>query len=290
VFRRGDGPQTLLQRGVVAENLAIFADISRLYPAMGRFHHHFFAALSVTFLLGCMHHEASVRTASLPAPSQAPVQHTGRLWIELGDSTWEHQCRVPQGQRELCFSGVRRAAFGSLRRSLWSSFPEVLLREGEYVPRGDYLLKLDVTIDASAPDQSERPGWSAVATGGFELSRDGKVLRSEKLGSRSRADFGYGGALGTAAGEVVDAFAIHVAQVLSEMPEERPLHAVPLPAVVAEVISPVPAPAPVNVPELPPASTPVAEPAPAPTATPEAPAEPAPAAGPIEAPVPLAAQ
>jgi hypothetical protein len=273
-----------MQPGAVAENFAIFTHVSRLCPAMGRFKLHFFAALSAALSFGCMHHEASVRTASLPAPSQAPVQHTGRLWIELGDATWEHQCRTPTGLRELCFTGVRRAAFGSLRRSLWSSFPEVVLREGDFVPRGDYLLKLDVTIDASAPDRSARPGWSAIATGGFELSRDGKVLRSEKLGSRSRADFGYGSALGTAAGEVVDAFAVHVAQVLSDIPEDRPLHAAPLPAVVAEVISPVNVPVPVNVPELPPPAAPSGEPAvePAPAA------ETAPAA--IEAPVPLAAQ
>jgi hypothetical protein len=255
---------------------------------MGRFKLHHFAALSITLLSGCMHHEASVRTASLPAPSQTPVQHTGRLWVELGDATWEHQCRTPAGQRELCFTGVRRAAFGSLRRSLWSSFPEVLLREGDFVPRGDYVLKIDVTLDASAPDDAGRPGWSAVATGGFALSRDGKLLRSEKLGSRSRADFGYGSALGNAAGEVVDAIALHVAEVLSGLPEDRPLRAVPLPAVVAEVLAPVNVP--VNVPESPavpqsPTPAPPAELVPA-----ASPAAEAPAASPVEAPVPVAAQ
>jgi hypothetical protein len=249
-----------------------------------------FSALALCLLGGCMHHDAQVRTASLPTPSASPVQHTGRLWVELGDATWEHQCRVPKGQREVCFSGVRRAAFVALTRSLWNSFPEVALREGDAVPAGDYLLKLDVTVDALPPDQTERTGWSALATGAFELSRDGQLLRSEKLGSRSRADFGYGSALGVAAGEVVDAFALHVAEVLGSIPEDRPFPPVPLPAVMAEVIMPVSAPAAPAPAEPAPATVPPTptEPAPAPAA--DVPTElPAPAATPaalpIEAPV-----
>jgi hypothetical protein len=227
-----------------------------------------FSALALCLLAGCMHHDAQVRTASLPTPSASPVQHTGRLWVELGDATWEHQCRVPKGQREVCFSGVRRAAFGALTRSLWNSFPEVALREGDTVPVGDYLLRLDVTVDALPPDRAERTGWSALATGAFELSRDGQVLRSEKLGSRSRADFGYGSALGVAAGEVVDAFALHVAEVLGTIPEDRPRKPVPLPAVMAEVIMPVSAPAaPASAERLPEATPPTTtEPAAAPAA------------------------
>ena len=245
-----------------------------------------FSALALCLLGGCMHHDAQVRTASLPTPSPNPVQHTGRLWVELGDATWEHQCRVPKGQREVCFSGVRRAAFGALTRSLWNSFPEVALREGDTVSPGDYLLKLDVTVDAVPPDQTERTGWSAVATGAFELSRDGRVLRSERLGSRSRADFGYGSALGVAAGEVVDAFALHVAEVLGTIPEDRPLHPAPLPAVMAEVIMPVAAPpAPAQAEPAPAVAPPTStEPAPAPAA--DVPVElPAPAAAPAAPPI-----
>jgi hypothetical protein len=248
-----------------------------------------FSALALCLLGGCMHHDARVRTASLPTPSANPVQHTGRLWVELGDATWEHQCRVPKGQREVCFSGVRRAAFVALTRSLWNSFPEVMVREGDTVPPGDYLLKLDVTVDALPPDQTERTGWSALATGAFELSRDGHVLRSEKLGSRSRADFGYGSALGVAAGEVVDAFALHVAEVLGSIPEDRPLQPAPLPAVMAEVITPASAP-PVS---APPASLPstIEPPAAAPpvAAEPVGPVEPAATPVPSTDTTPLAA-
>lgn len=194
-------------------------------------------------LAGCMqHHEARVQTARLPPPSATPVQHTGRLWVELGDATWENQCRTPPAQRLICFDGVRRAAFTALQRSLWASFPEIELRDGDVVRPGEYLLTLDVTIDAAAPD-ADGPGWSAVAAGRFRLTRDGKVLHEERLGSRSRATFAYGSALGVGAGEVVDAFASHVAEVLSNVPEERPLRPAPLPAVVAEVITPTPAPA-----------------------------------------------
>jgi len=189
-------------------------------------------------LAGCMqHHEAKVQTALLPPPSATPVQHTGKLWVELGNATWENQCRSPQGQRLLCFDGVRRAALVALERSLWTSFPEVTLREGDALQKGDYVLTLDITIDALPPD-AEGPGWSAQAAGGFRLSRDGRVLHEERLGSRSRASFPYGSALGVGAGEVVDAFAVHIAQVLGAVAEDRPLPAAPLPSVVAEVLTP----------------------------------------------------
>ncbi|HVY30587.1 MAG TPA: hypothetical protein VHB79_28705 [Polyangiaceae bacterium] len=217
-------------------------------------------SLLVSFLLaGCIqHHEAKVQTAMLPPPSAAPVQHTGKLWVELGDATWEYQCREPKNQRMLCFDGVRRAAFGALERSLWTSFPEVALRDGDKLEAGDYLLTLDITINALPPD-ADGPGWSALAAGGFRLTRDGKVLHEERLGSRSRAAFAYGGALGVGAGEVVDAFAAHVAEVLGGVAEERPLKAAPLPAVVAEVLTPAVAAAsapPAVVPPVAPASEP----------------------------------
>ncbi len=189
-------------------------------------------------LTGCLHHDAPVRGSLWPAPSATPVQHSGRLWVQLGEGTWEHQCRKPPGQRELCFSGVRRATLAGLERSLWSSFPEIRLREGDVVPAGDYLLELEVSVDALPPQEGERAGWSTLATGGFQLSRDGEVLRHERLGSRSRADFAYGRALGVAAGEVVDALAAHVGLVLGAVPEPRPLPPVPLPKVVVEVVAP----------------------------------------------------
>jgi hypothetical protein len=59
------------------------------------------------------------------------------------------------------------------------------------------------------------------------------------------------------AGEVVDAFAAHVAEVLGAVAEERPLRPAPLPAVVAEVLTPAADPAPVLAP------APAEEPAPA---------------------------
>lgn len=223
------------------------------------------SVLSAGVLLGCMQqHDAKVQTALLPPPTAAPVQHTGKLWVELGDATWETQCRSPQGQRQVCFEGVRKTTFGALERSLWTSFPEVVLRDGHVIPRGDYLLRLDVTLDALAPD-ADGPGWSALAAGGFRLSRDGKTLHEEKLGSRSRPSFAYGSALGVAAGEVVDAIAAHVAEVLGAVAEERPLRAAPLPAVMVEVITPAPAVAP--------ESAPVAAPTPAAPVEPAAPAQ-----------------
>jgi hypothetical protein len=187
--------------------------------------------------------------------------------VELGEATWENQCRTPRAQRLLCFDGVRRAAFGAIERSVWTSFPQVALREGHALLPGDYLLQLDVTLDAAPPD-AEGPGWSAVASGGFRLSRDGKVLHEERLGSRSRATFAYGSALGVGAGEVVSAFAAHVAQVLGAVPEEHPLQPSPLPAVIAEVLTPAPAASPADTPSGAPAT-----PAESSPAAPSAPAE-----------------
>lgn len=255
---------------------------------MGMLNRFVFTAVSCVLFAGCMQtHEAKVQTALLPPPSATPVQHTGRLWVELGTDTWENQCRTPKGQRMLCFDGVRRATFGALQRSLWTSFPGVALREGDALAPGDYVLTLDVTINAQAPD-AEGPGWSAVAAGGFRLSRDGKVLHEERLGSRSRPAFAYGGALGVGAGEVVDAFASHIAEVLSGVAEERPLRAAPLPAVVAEILTPgAPAAAPATTTPAPAAApaievvpmTPEAVPTPA-AAIEVAPPAPAPAAEP----------
>ncbi len=220
-------------------------------------------ALACFSLVGCLqHHTAKVQTALLPPPTATPVLHTGKLWVELGSATWENQCRTPKNQRVLCFDGVRRAAFNALSRSLWTSFPEVALRDGDPLETGDYVLTLDVTIDALPPD-AEGPGWSALAAGGFRLSRDGKVVREERLGSRSRAAFPYGTALGVGAGEVVDAFAAHIAEVLGAIPEERPLPIAPLPAVMAEVLTPAHPVAPAQeAPALPaPSALPVASPA-----------------------------
>ena len=102
------------------------------------------SALAGSMLAGCMQqHEAKVQTALLPPPSASPVQHTGRLWVELGSATWENQCRTPKGQRMLCFDGVRRATFGALERSLWTTFAEVALRDHDAVQAGDYVLTLD---------------------------------------------------------------------------------------------------------------------------------------------------
>lgn len=215
------------------------------------------STLAGVSLAGCMqHHSAKVQTALLPPPTATPVLHTGKLWVELGPATWETQCRSPKNQRLLCFDGVRRATATALARSLWTSFPEIALRDdGEKLETGDYVLTLDITLDAIPPD-AEGPGWSALAAGGFRLSRDGKVVREERLGSRSRASFPYGAALGVGAGEVVDAFAAHIAEVLGAIPEERPLPPAPLPAVMAEVLTPAPS----TKPSAPPAALPVATP------------------------------
>jgi len=259
-FRGRDTRVNARARERETENLAIFTENSSIWAAMAAFKPVPLVALACCLLGGCMqNHEAKVQTALLPPPA-TPVRHTGRLWVELGSATWENQCRTPKGQRMVCFDGVRRSALGALERSLWTSFPDVAERDGDALGAGDYLLTLDVTIDALPPD-AEGPGWSAVAAGGFRLSRDGKVLHEERLGSRSRAAFAYGGALGVGAGEVVDAFAAHIAEVLGTVAEERPLRPAPLPAVVAEVLTPAAAQGPISpTVTAPPSDVPVSDP------------------------------
>ncbi|MEO6603606.1 MAG: hypothetical protein ABIQ16_27225, partial [Polyangiaceae bacterium] len=119
----------------------------------------------------------------------------------------------------------------ALTRSLWTSFPGVeVARSNKFVPPGDYVLHIDLDLEALPPD-ANAPGWSAGARGNWRLERDGQTLAGEQVSSRSRADFAYGAPLGAGASEVVDAIAVRIGMTLGGVPESRVISPVPLPAV-----------------------------------------------------------
>lgn len=175
-------------------------------------------------------------TSALPPAPEPVVRHASRLWVALEAGVGSAQCVIPKGKRQICFEEVDTALETSLARTLWTSFPGVdLLSRSDSPAPGDYVLKLELRLDA-VPPAAGGPGWAAAATGRWQLERDGVALARERVKSVSRADFGYGGPLGYAAGEVVDAIAVHIGTVLGAVPEKHPPLPRPLPPVTAEVV------------------------------------------------------
>ncbi len=191
--------------------------------------------LTSVVLTGCLPgHTAEVASRALPALPDPIVRHTTRIYVQLPEETTpDSQCVAYEGYQTLCFAGVRQAMETSLASLLWPSYPDVKLRRrGDELEPGDYLLQVELNLDALPPDRS-RYGWSAAAKGRWRLVRDGHPVKGESLSTRSRGDFAYGSGLGQAAGEVVDAVAAHIAQILVKLPETQPREPVLLPPVVA---------------------------------------------------------
>nr|PZN17266.1 MAG: hypothetical protein DIU78_24540 [Pseudomonadota bacterium] len=199
--------------------------------------------LSAALLLGCNaapfpHHTARVQTARIPPPPDPVVRHSARVWLELDPGVVPSQCVTPPGKRLICFEDVQQSLAKALARSLWTSFPEVeLLGRGDQPAPGDYRLIVNLELVPVPPGPSG-PGWATHAKGSFRLVRGGVVLAGQTFESRSRAEFAYGRPLGAAAGEVVDAIALHIGSELGRVPESNPDRPVPLPEVVATPLTP----------------------------------------------------
>lgn len=190
------------------------------------------------FVSGCStHHWAEVAQSELPPPAGNKVVHTDRLVVHLTGESDQTQCVAYEKYHPVCFYNVREAVEVGLVRGLWPSYPEVVIGEPKDAGPSDYLLQVDMTLDALPPDEAG-PGWSAGARSRFRLMREGKVLAEETLASRSRAHFPYGSPLGEGATEVVDATILHVATVVSQVPESRPDEAKPLPRVASRAMKP----------------------------------------------------
>lgn len=194
------------------------------------------ATLAAVALAGCgTHHWARVESAPLSPPKSAPVLHTSRVVVSVVDSTRETECVVYEKYSPVCFHNLRPSLEKGLENTLWASFPEVVVGSAKNAGPSDYVLEVDVTLDALPPDDAG-PGWSAGARSRFRLLREGKVLHEETLASRSRAVFPYGAPLGTGASEAVDATILHIAERVSAVPESRPHPEELLPTVAARRI------------------------------------------------------
>lgn len=184
-------------------------------------------------LVGCStHHWAEVSDTQLPPPAAAAVRHTSRVIVALSPDTLEPQCVVYEKHHPVCFFNLRPALERGLARSLWPAFPEVVV--GTFADAGpdDYVLQVEVLLDALPPDQTG-PGWSAGARGRFRLMRGAHVIAEQTTSSRSRAHFAYGSPLGEGATEVIDATVLHIAEALFSVPESKPDQPALLPRVAA---------------------------------------------------------
>lgn len=181
------------------------------------------------------HHWAEVATSSLPPPPGRKVLHTSPLHIRVADGTDQTQCLVHEEYRPVCYYNVRPAIEAGLERSLWPAFPAVTVDSAERAQPGDYVLEVDLDLDALPPDPSG-PGWSAGVRGRYRLLRDGQVRFEGTLATRSRAEFPYGAPLGTGASEAMDAALQHIAREISQVEENRPDPITPLPRVAGAVV------------------------------------------------------
>ena len=187
-------------------------------------------------LVGCStHHWAPIDAHDLPPPPSSAVRHSSRLLVELGDETDETQCVVYQKLHPVCFYNLRRALEAGLTGSLWPSFPEVEVGSLHQARPNDYVLQVDVLLDALPPD-GQGPGWSAGARGRFRLIRGGQVLHEETTAARSRGHFAYGTPLGEGATEAIDATIQHMVSSVFGVPEPDPLAPPSLPQVAFRTI------------------------------------------------------
>lgn len=222
-------------RPIIAENWARISSGTYDENAMKR---NFAAcAMSVVFLGCSTHHWAEVESSRLPPPSSQPVLHTSRIIIDVSPGTEENQCVVNEKHHPVCFYNVRPSLQAGLARNLWPSFPEVVVGAGNTAGPKDYVLQVDVTLDALPPDD-EGPGWSAGVRGRYRLLRAGVVLKEETTASRSRAHFPYGGPLGQGATEAMDATILHIAESLFQVEEAQPDEPATLPQVAARAFTP----------------------------------------------------
>jgi len=179
--------------------------------------------------------------------------------VHVVEATGETQCLAHADYHPVCYYNIRPAVEAGLQRNLWPAFPEVLLGTAEHARSGDYVLEVDLDLDALPPD-ARGPGWAAGVRGRYRLLRGGQVRYQGTLATRSRAEFPYGAPLGTGASEAMDAALQHIASEISQVEETRPDPLTPLPRVASSVV-PVRPPnkAPLEVPAKPePSSAPAA--------------------------------
>lgn len=193
-------------------------------------------ALSFVFLAGCTtHHWAEVATSTLPPPPGPKVLHSSALRVHVVSDTGETECVKHQDHHPVCYFNVRPAIEAGLVKNLWPAFPEVTIGSPETAAPSEYVLEVDLELDALPPDPSG-PGWAAGVRGRYRLLRDGKTVFESTLATRSRGEFPYGAPLGTGASEAMDAALQHIASDISQVEETRPYPVTPLPRVASRVV------------------------------------------------------
>lgn len=135
----------------------------------------------------------------------------------------------------VCYFNVRPAIEAGLVQNLWPAFPKVTVGHPERAAPSDYVLEVDLALDALPPDAGG-PGWSAGVKGRYRLLRDGGTVFEGTLATRSRGEFPYGAPLGTGASEAMDAALQHIAREVSRVEETRPNPVTPLPRVASRVV------------------------------------------------------
>jgi hypothetical protein len=185
------------------------------------------------------HHWAQVATSTLPPPPGPKVLHSSPLRVHVADATQDTDCVKHQDHHPVCYFNVRPAIEAGLVKNLWPAFPEVTLGEPEDAAPAEYVLEVDLELDALPPDASG-PGWAAGVRGRYRLLRDGETVFESTLATRSRGEFPYGAPLGTGASEAMDAALQHIAREISQVDESRPDPITPLPRVASRVVSSAP--------------------------------------------------
>lgn len=193
------------------------------------------AAAALSFACSSQHW-APVQSSQVSPPRGPKVLHQGRLIVDL-DRGAETQCVSYEKYSPVCYSNLKQALAKALLDGTWAAFPNVQRGTARDLRPGDYLLQVEIALDALPPDASG-PGWSAGAKTRFRVLRDGKIISEATLASRSRADFAYGAPLGAGASEVIEATALHIAERLSQIPESLPRAKKTLPKVASrELVS-----------------------------------------------------
>jgi len=194
------------------------------------------APLSLVFLASCTtHHWAEVATSTLPPPPGPKVLHSSPVRVHVLPTTQATECVKHEDYLPVCYFNVRPAIEAGLVRHLWPTFPEVGLGRPEDAGPSDYVLEVDLELDALPPDAAG-PGWSAGVRGRYRLLRGGRTVFESTLATRSRGEFPYGAPLGTGASEAMDAALQHIARDISQVPETKPDPVTPLPRVASRVV------------------------------------------------------
>ena len=192
--------------------------------------------ISFVILSGCTtHHWAQVTNSTLPPPPGPKVLHSSPLRVHVADATGDTECVKHQDHHPVCYFNVRPAIETGLLKNLWPAFPEVTLGEPEQAAPSEYVLEVDLELDALPPDATG-PGWAAGVRGRYRLLRDGRTVFESTLATRSRGEFPYGAPLGTGASEAMDAALQHIAREISQVEETRPNPVTPLPRVASRVV------------------------------------------------------